>query len=323
MAHAALAALSNLCNNENCQTLLAAAPFLCETAVRICDQSNEPYLVAEAATMDLNYPDPATVYEFLARQRKLVDTYITDATYRLELMKDIQFWHQPGVRIEPRVFYVWQHIQDLTLYSLSRTQQTQRPLTIAVDLDGCLYDFNNMMRDWLITRGWNPDQLTETVGQYYTQRTWNIPDDVFYREMLEALEHGVLFREGSKFPEAIRSVRRLGEAGHIILANTARNFEGMENRAATATMAWLRDNGIHPDAVHLADPTDPKDKLSQPFDLLVDDHPGNVEAALEAGRSAVLLNRPWNLTYTHLPRAIYPEIARDPYKYLINFDNKN
>ena len=51
MAHAALAALSNLCNNENCQTLLAAAPFLCETAVRICDQSNEPYLVAEAATL--------------------------------------------------------------------------------------------------------------------------------------------------------------------------------------------------------------------------------------------------------------------------------
>jgi hypothetical protein len=87
-------------------------------------------------------------------------------------------------------------------------------------------------------------------------------------------------------------------------------------------MQWLRENGIHPDRVHLADPTDPQDKLSQHFDLLVDDHPGNVEAALAAGRSAVLLNRPWNLSYTHLPRAIYPEIARDPHKYLINFDKQ-
>jgi hypothetical protein len=51
MAHAALAALSDLCNNENCQTLLAAAPNLCETAVRICELAKEPYLVAEAATL--------------------------------------------------------------------------------------------------------------------------------------------------------------------------------------------------------------------------------------------------------------------------------
>ena len=51
MAHAALAALSDLCNNENCQTHLGSAPNLCETAIRICEFAKEPYLVAEAATL--------------------------------------------------------------------------------------------------------------------------------------------------------------------------------------------------------------------------------------------------------------------------------
>lgn len=271
-------------------------------------------LLQEAQSLVLSQPDAETVNHFIFRQSKLVDTYITNSEQRDNLLATLETLRQPGPDIEPALFYAWSHLWDYTLYSLSRTQHAN-PLTIAVDLDGCLYDFNNTMREWLVARGWDRDQLIEPT-QYYTQRAWGIADQVFQQEMIHALKEGIMFREGLAFPEALRSIRRLGEAGHRLVGNSARNFHGHSDHSRAATLLWLRENGVHLDGLHLADPVDPKDKLSQPFDLLIDDHPGNVEAALASGRNAVLLNRPWNLTYTHLPRATYPEIARDPHRFI-------
>lgn len=271
-------------------------------------------LHAEASSLILTELDATTVNHFIFRQSKLVDTYITDAEQRDDLLASLEALRQPGPQIDPAMFYGWSHLWDYTLYTLSRTE-AENPLVIAVDLDGCLYDFNNTMREWLVARGWDREQLIEPT-QYYTQRAWGIADQVFQTEMVAALKEGIMFREGLAFPEALRSIRRLGEGGHILMGNSARNFHGEGDRSRAATLLWLRENGVHLDGLHLADPVDPKDKLSQPFDLLIDDHPGNIEAALESGRNAVLLNRPWNLSYTHLPRATYPEIARDPHRFI-------
>ena len=51
IAEAALVALYNLCNNEQCQTHLASAPGLCLSAIRICEYAKESYLAGEASTL--------------------------------------------------------------------------------------------------------------------------------------------------------------------------------------------------------------------------------------------------------------------------------
>lgn len=216
--------------------------------------------------------------------------------------------------VDGPTFYAWTHLKDLIEYQDLRGT-SEKPLVIAFDLDGCLYNFNSVMREWLASRGWERAAMPEP-DQYYTQHAWKIDNKVFQTEMKEALRAGVMFRTGMAMRDGVHTARYLGLLGHTVLINTARNFTGLSIASKSATVQWLRENGVHPDKIHLADPVKSEDKLAEPFDLLIDDHPGNVKAALDAGRSAVLLDRPWNHIYLDLPRASYAEISADPYKFL-------
>lgn len=212
------------------------------------------------------------------------------------------------------VFHAWSNTVSLTAYTASRRTHP-KPLRIAIDLDGCLYDFNEVMREWLASRGWHPDGMPEP-GTYYLHHAWDISQDEFNHEMRLATAAGMIFRDGSPMRDGVEGARTLGLSGHQLVVNSARRLEGLETRAEAATVQWLRRNGVHPDAVHLADPANPADKLAADWDLLIDDHPGNVRAALAAGRSAVLLDRGWNRDQTDLPRAPYRDIAANPHKFL-------
>lgn len=276
-------------------------------------------LLMEGKDLPLHEPTADELAEFFDRQMELVLEHVADTGKAVLMRKALaEARANTGDYLKPHVFYTWQHVADLAAYTLTR-RSAVRPLVIACDLDGCLYDFNGSMRDWLITRGWDPDTLVEPT-QYYLQRDWGIDDRVFHAEMVTSLGRNELFRRGPAFPDAIDAVRALGSAGHIIMPNSARLFAGLEQNSRAATVQWLREQRVHPDRIHLADPKDPADKLAVAFDLLVDDHPGNVEHALFEGRSAVLLDRPWNTAYAHLPRATYAEIAADPYRFLLADD---
>lgn len=271
-------------------------------------------LLVEGKPLPFHDPEPEDLAAFFRYQRDLVER-VTEPRLRADLLAQLDAAEvNTGAYLKPHVLYTWQHLNDLTSYTLAR-QTSPAPLTIAIDLDGCLYDFIATMRDWLISRGWDASGLTDPT-QYYVQREWGINDKVFQEEMMRSLHHGIMFRTGGAFNDAIEGARALGLAGHTLLANSARLFPGMEDKSRSATLQWLRENGIHPDAIHLADPHDPKDKLAASFDLLIDDHPGNVEATLAAGRGAVLLDRPWNADRTDLPRATYAQIAADPHQFV-------
>lgn len=272
-------------------------------------------LLTEGKYLPLRDPAPEELAEFFEAQRALVRRHSTSPRDERQLLKALAASEQStGAYLKPHVFYTWQHLADLSGYTLSR-KSASNPLTIAVDLDGCLYDFTAIMRDWLISRGWDPEDLIEPT-RYNLSDEWGIDASTFQSEMKRSLGNDVMFRVGEPFPDAIRAVQQLGKAGHAIVANSARLFAGMEDKSRAATVQWLRENGIHPDDIHLADPTDPKDKLRIKFDLLIDDHPGNVEAAIKAGRGAVLLDRSWNEVYEDLPRASYAAIARNPHAYI-------
>jgi hypothetical protein len=272
-------------------------------------------LLSEGKDLPLHDPTADELREFFETQGRLVDEHVADHSRREQMHAALAAAQQnTGDYLKPHVFYTWQHVADLAAYTLTR-QSASRPLVIACDLDGCLYDFNGAMREWLITRGWDPARLVEST-QYYLQREWGIDERVWVAEMTTALGHNELFRRGPALLDAVDAVRALGSAGHIIMPNSARLFAGLEENSRAATVQWLREQRVHPDRIHLADPKDPADKLVVPFDLLVDDHPGNVEYALAQGRSAVLLDRPWNAAYAGLPRATYAEIAADPWRFV-------
>jgi hypothetical protein len=271
-------------------------------------------LLTEGKELPLRAPGAGELEVFFAHQRDLVAKVGQDAE-RAQLLAALDAAQaNTGASLKAPVFYTWQHVADLTSYTLSRGHHTDR-LVIAIDLDGCLYDFNSTMRAWLVSRGWDAAQLIDPT-EYHLQAQWGIDASVFEQEMVVSLGDNVMFRTGAAFSDAVRGARALGEAGHVLLANSARQFPGHEHTSRAATLQWLREHGIHPDQVHLSDPYDPADKLSVPFDLLVDDHPGNVEAALDAGRAAVLLDRPWNMSTAHLPRASYAQVAADPHAFL-------
>lgn len=273
-------------------------------------------LIEEGKGMPLHAPTPEELETFFSHQTYLIEDIVSDKTEATKLIDDLVYAQQnTGDYLKPHVFYTWQHIADLASYEIARTQN-ENPLIIAVDLDGCLYDFNSVMRDWLIYRGWEPEVLIDPQ-EYNIQKEWGITVDTFHSEMVESLHEGIMFRQGEAFPEAILAVQKLGLEGHTIMANSARHFEGLHDKTRSATIQWLREHTIHPDIVHLVNPKNTEDKLLQYFDLLVDDHPFNVEYAINAGRNAVLLDRPWNRNVDHLPRATYEEIAADPHKYVI------
>ncbi len=272
-------------------------------------------LLAEGRALPLESPTAKEVRDFYARSAKLVSKHVTNDILRYDLLEGLAVERAQLTRpVDPALFYATRFLVDYSSYTLRRKKSTPS-LTIAVDLDGCLYDFTGAMRKWLLTRGWSEDQLVPPT-QYYSQKDWNIEQEVFNQELITALDTGDMFRVGVAYPDAIRGVRDLGLAGHNIVINTARFFNGLEGKALAATLLWLREHRVHPDLVHLANPLDKMDKLAVPFDLLIDDHPSNVETALGAGRAAVLLDRDWNVVYSGLPRASYSQIAADPYSFL-------
>lgn len=217
-------------------------------------------------------------------------------------------------RVDGATFHSWQHTQDLTKY-LSKRNSTPEKLTIAIDLDGCLYDFVGTMRDWLVTRGWDRESMPDPTD-YYLHHAWGITNDLLQAEMKAALHAGIMFRKGTPMRDGTHGVRVLGEQGHHLLINSARRLAGAGPLAKRSTLLWLREQGVHPDDIYMADPVHSEDKLKPAFDLLIDDHPGNVLAAISAGRAAVLLDRPWNTSYTDVPRATYAQIITDPHQYL-------
>lgn len=217
-------------------------------------------------------------------------------------------WNRGEMSVSPAEMHALRFTIPLASYENSRRRHPY-PVTVAFDCDGVLYDFNDTLREWLVHRGWDRSALPEPTV-YSLADAWGLKDEHLHEEIALALEAGALWHIGQSLPDGVSAVRYLGEKGHRIIINTARKIRGVEQKCEAATMVWLRENGIHPDALHLADPRDPKDKLAVDFDILLDDHTSNVMAALESGRDALLIDRPWNRNNANLPRASFSDAIR-------------
>lgn len=125
---------------------------------------------------------------------------------------------------------------------------------------------------------------------YEHQVTWQI--DQLRPEQLRACiaethaEGTVLAAE--PYPGAVEVVRRWHEAGHWIHITSHRSTS-----AHGATARWLENIGLPYDDLHCS-----YDKITRArelgIDVLVDDSPDNLRAALEAGILGATLVHPWN-----------------------------
>jgi len=90
------------------------------------------------------------------------------------------------------------------------------------------------------------------------------------------------------YPDAVETVRAWKEAGHFIHITSHR-----DTAAHDATERWLQAIGLPYDELYCS-----FDKVSHcvaiGIELLIDDSPVNLEAAVEAGIRAATLAHPWN-----------------------------
>lgn len=156
-------------------------------------------------------------------------------------------------------------------------------MRIAIDIDSTLHHYWDVLSEismrrfgielpydeqftWGITR-LRPDQLELCIGESHTD------------ERILA---------GRPYPGAVETVRGWSEAGHFIQITSHR-----DTACASATAQWLRERGVPYDELHCS-----YDKVSRcvelGIELLIDDSPANIAAAIDRGIAVATIAHPWN-----------------------------
>jgi len=156
-------------------------------------------------------------------------------------------------------------------------------MNIAIDIDSTLHHY------W--------DQLSAAAQRrfgialpYEHQVTWGItllrPEQV--RACVEETHSEARVLAAEPYPGAVEAVRGWHEQGHFIHITSHRAVS-----SHAATERWLHRIGLSFDELYCS-----YDKIARcreiGIDILIDDSPVNLEAALDAGITAATIVHPWN-----------------------------
>ena len=273
-------------------------------------------LLREGKALGVESPKVEEVLEWIEEQEEKIFEHIVNSTSQktsLNHLNDTKKDVLEGNLPSGPTFHAWKYTSPLAHYRASQIDNPNAKV-IAIDLDGCIYDFNSAIREWLVSKGWDRNLLPEPPV-YSLKQAWGIDPNTLLEEMIEASLAGKLFNEGLYLSDGLEGARALGLAGHVLSVISARSLPGVEAVINRGTSQWLRKNGLHVDKLLLVSPAIPDAKLGIHFDLLIDDHPGNVQIALDRGRKAILLDRFWNQE-SDLPRASYDYIVNNLEEFL-------
>jgi uncharacterized protein len=154
---------------------------------------------------------------------------------------------------------------------------------IAIDIDSTLHPYWDQLEAAAKRRFGvelpYAEQLTWTIDRLRPEQVKACVDETHTAERILAAE---------PFPGAVETVRAWHEAGHFIHITSHRTTE-----ALAATAQWLERIGLPYDDLHCS-----SDKVARcreiGIELLIDDSPVNLLAAVEAGMEAATLAHPWN-----------------------------
>ena len=155
-------------------------------------------------------------------------------------------------------------------------------MRIAIDIDSTLHHY------------WNQFEAAAKrrfgVELPYEDQLWHIdrlrPEQV--RACVEETHADEQILAAEPYPHAVETVRAWKEAGHFIHITSHRHAGAHE-----ATERWLEQIGLPYDELYCSD-----DKVTHcraiGIDLLIDDSPVNLEAAVDAKLRVATLEHPWN-----------------------------
>lgn len=173
---------------------------------------------------------------------------------------------------------------------------------LGLDVDGPVYRLGSALRNWLILRGWSADDLHPApTSTYDFLATWPLTQEELIAELRAGSDAGVIYGVGGVHSDATYWLPRIYAAGTGVHLVTAR----CEPLAGQQTRDCFRAYGLPFDRLTL----DHRKERVDGYDVLVDDHPGNVRRVLEVGRKAIILDRPWNRDVNDLPRATWEELG--------------
>jgi uncharacterized protein len=177
-------------------------------------------------------------------------------------------------------------------------------MNIAIDIDSTLHHYWDQLSDAARRR-------FGIVLPYEQQVTWGItllrPEQV--RACVEETHSEQRVLAAEPYPGAVETVRAWHDDGHFIHITSHRS-----TASRGATERWLRRIGLPYDELYCS-----YDKVSRcreiGIDVLIDDSPVNLEAALDAGITAATLLHPWNRELCETEDVIcgedWPELARN------------
>ena len=155
-------------------------------------------------------------------------------------------------------------------------------MRIAIDIDSTLHHY------------WDQFEAAAKrrfgVELPYEEQLWHIdrlrPEQV--KACVEETHSEAQILAAEPYPGAVETVRAWKEAGHFIHITSHR-----DTAAHGATERWLQAIGLPYDELYCS-----FDKVSHcraiGIELLIDDSPVNLEAAVDAGIRAATLSHPWN-----------------------------
>ena len=156
-------------------------------------------------------------------------------------------------------------------------------MRIAIDIDSTLHHYWDILSEVSVRR-------FGIELPYDEQFTWGITrlraDQL--ELCIEESHTDERILAGTPYPGAVETVRRWHEEGHFVHITSHRAADRMQ-----ATAAWLQRIGLPFDDLHCS-----YDKVTRctelKIDLLIDDGPLNLSAALERGIAAATIEHPWN-----------------------------
>jgi hypothetical protein len=156
-------------------------------------------------------------------------------------------------------------------------------MRIAIDIDSTLHDYWDLLsaaarRRFGIELPYE-EQFTWGITRLRDEQLTCCIDETHCDEVILA---------GRPYPGAVEAVNAWADAGHFIHVTSHRS-----PAAHRATEEWLRRIGLRFDELYCS-----YDKVSRcaeiGIELLIDDSPINLQAALERGIAAATLLHPWN-----------------------------
>lgn len=159
-------------------------------------------------------------------------------------------------------------------------------LTVNIDMDGVIYDFNGAMTSLGEVYLGRKLPVTESWEMW---DAWGVSRDEWYEMFHEAILDDEVFRIGHEIPGAVQAVRSLTKKHRVrIVTSKKLRFPRSTQAAQIQTIRWLGEAGLL-NHVELAFAGD---KQGYTADVVIDDKPTLKWA--QRGAMNLLFAQPWN-----------------------------